>query len=114
VNDFLCVLKALGDETRFNIVGLLLEHDFCVRALAKKLEISEAAVSQHLQILRKAGIVKGEKRGYYTHYRVENEAFENTIDQLQEMIKANNAFKSNCRKHKVRKFSELIGEASNE
>ncbi len=114
MNDFLSVLKALGDETRFNIVGLLLEHDFCVRALAKRLEISEAAVSQHLQILRKAGVVRGEKRGYFTHYRVENEALENTIDQLQEMIKANNAFKSSCKKHKSRKFTGLIGGDSND
>ena len=100
MNDFLCVLKALADETRFNIVKLLLAHDFCVRALAKRLAISEAAVSQHLQVLRKAGVVMGEKRGYFTHYRVENEALENASNCLLEMIKTNNAFKDKCKHNK--------------
>lgn len=100
MNDFLCVLKALADETRFNIVKLLLDHDYCVRALAKRLAISEAAVSQHLQVLRKAGVVMGEKRGYFTHYRVENEALENASNCLLEMIKTNNAFKDKCKHNK--------------
>ena len=103
MNDFLYVLKALADETRFNIVRLLLQHDFCVRALAKRLRISEAAVSQHLQILRKAGVVKGEKRGYFTHYRVENEALENASDGLRQMISINNDFQNTCKSHSAKK-----------
>ncbi len=55
------VFKTLSDETRFNLVRLLLTHDFCVGALAHRLGISEAAVSQHLKSLREAGLVKGEK-----------------------------------------------------
>ena len=47
------LLKAMSDETRFKILTLLLEHNYCVRGLAKKLDLSEAAVSQHLKILRK-------------------------------------------------------------
>jgi len=103
VNDFVCVLKALADETRFNIVELLLQHDFCVRALAKRLGVSEAAVSQHLQILRKAGVVRGEKRGYFTHYRVENEALENASDELREMIRINNDFRNTCKRRSAKK-----------
>jgi DNA-binding transcriptional ArsR family regulator len=71
MNDFVSILKALADESRLRIVNLLLTHDLCVGALASRLDISKAAVSQHLQILRKAGLVKGEKRGYWTHYSVE-------------------------------------------
>ena len=63
--------KALSDESRFKLVNLLLTHDFCVGALAHHLKISEAAVSQHLRQLREAGLVKGEKRGYWTHYTVD-------------------------------------------
>jgi DNA-binding transcriptional ArsR family regulator len=83
VNNFLPVLKILADETRFKIISLLLTHDLCVGALAGRLDISEAAVSQHLQILRKAGLVKGEKRGYWTHYSVER----NILNQLAEELK---------------------------
>lgn len=71
--DMVSVLKALGHETRLNIIKLLLGHNLCVGALARNLDISEAAVSQHLQILRKAGLVKGEKIGYWTHYTVQKD-----------------------------------------
>ncbi|MFW6263522.1 MAG: ArsR/SmtB family transcription factor [Thermotogota bacterium] len=114
MDDFLCVLKALADETRFTIVKLLLVHDFCVRALAKRLSISEAAVSQHLKILRKAGVVRGEKRGYFTHYKVENEALENTIEVLKEMIETNNDFKSKCEKQLSQKAQFNTEKATHE
>jgi ArsR family transcriptional regulator, arsenate/arsenite/antimonite-responsive transcriptional repressor len=67
------IFKTLADETRFKLVKLLLTHDLCVGSLAKHLSISEAAVSQHLKSLREAGLVRGEKRGYWTHYTVEKE-----------------------------------------
>jgi DNA-binding transcriptional ArsR family regulator len=78
-------LKALADENRLKLVALLLSHNLCVGALAKRLEISEAAVSQHLQVLRKAGLVKGEKRGYWTHYRVERDVLRQLADQLDKL-----------------------------
>ncbi len=68
-------LKAISDNTRFKIIHLLLKHDYCVRALARHLELSEAAVSQHLKILREAGLITGEKRGYFMHYGVVLEPF---------------------------------------
>ena len=52
------ILKAVADENRMLILKLLLEFDFCVRALSKKVGISEAAVSQHLKIMREAGLIK--------------------------------------------------------
>ena len=70
----IAILKGLADKSRLRIMDLLLKHDFCVGALADHLEISTAAVSQHLQILRKAGLVRGEKRGYWTHYAVNKRA----------------------------------------
>ncbi len=82
MNDFIPILKALADETRFRIINLLLTHDLCVGALADHLDISKAAVSQHLQILRKAGLVRGEKRGYWTHYSVDRSAIHQIGDGL--------------------------------
>ncbi len=77
------VLKALGDVTRFRIYGLLRENDLCVGALAQILTVSRPAVSQHLKILREAGLITGEKRGYWTHYKVEGEALQESARQLQ-------------------------------
>ncbi len=79
------IFKTLSDETRFKLVKLLLTHDFCVGALAHHLGISEAAVSQHLKSLREAGLVKGEKRGYWTHYAVEKDKLNELAGLLREL-----------------------------
>lgn len=63
--------KALGDKTRFKIFLLLSENQICVGGLAKTLGISESAVSQHLKVLKSAGLIMGEKVGYFTHYNVQ-------------------------------------------
>jgi len=76
------ILKAISDDTRYRLVNLLLKHDLCVSALATRLNISESAVSQHLKILRDAGIVKGDKRGYYTHYYVDREILKQAAGQM--------------------------------
>jgi len=75
-------LKVLGDENRFKILRLLLEFDLCVEALARRLEISTSAVSQHLKILRESELVRGEKRGYFTHYGVERGRIKEIAAQL--------------------------------
>jgi ArsR family transcriptional regulator len=79
-------LKVLADQTRFNLLKLIINNDLCVGALATRLDISKAAASQHLQALRKAGFVRGEKRGYYTHYSVDKEAIRSLASLLVEII----------------------------
>ena len=64
------MFKALADENRLLLLRLLLRRNCCVRALARQLDISEAAVSQHLKVLREAGLIFGEKCGYFMHYTV--------------------------------------------
>ncbi len=62
------LMKTLGEPTRFKIYSQLLERKHCVRSLSKKLGITESAVSQHLKMLREAGLVYGERCGYHIHY----------------------------------------------
>lgn len=85
MENILELLKAISDDTRFKIINLLLEHNFCVKALARRLKLSEAAISQHLKVLREAGLVKGEKRGYYTHYTVNRKILYDTSESLKRM-----------------------------
>ncbi|OPL13088.1 MAG: hypothetical protein AVO34_06535 [Firmicutes bacterium ML8_F2] len=79
------ILKALADETRLQIISLLIEHDFCVGALAVMLKISKAAVSQHLKLLREASLVTGDRRGYWMHYRVNRKVLSEAAACLQEL-----------------------------
>ena len=78
-------LKALGDPRRFQLLKLMSQRGYCVSALARAGELSESAVSQHLKILREAGLVYGVKRGYYTHYCVDKDALGEVIAELEEM-----------------------------
>jgi ArsR family transcriptional regulator len=94
--DIIPTLKALSDETRFRIINLLLSHDLCVGALAGHLNISKAAVSQHLQILRKAGLVRGEKRGYWTHYSVDKSAIHHIAENLIKRADQAPEFRAAC------------------
>ena len=76
------VLKALADENRLQIVQLLLQHKHCVRALAKKLEISEAAVSQHLKVLKDAELLFGERQGHHMHYEVNRDVLQELSQEI--------------------------------
>lgn len=78
-------LRALGDETRLHMVRLLLKRRYCVTALANQLGISPAAVSQHLKVLRQAGLVRGEKRRYWVHYKVDTGALKHLAREIAAM-----------------------------
>ncbi len=67
------IFKVLSADTRVRMIELLKSRSLCVNALAKSLSISPAAVSQHLRILRDADVVIADKRGYFVHYRVNEE-----------------------------------------
>lgn len=79
------VFKALADETRFKILLLLLQHNYCVRALSRKLGLTESAISQHLKVLRDAGLLVGEKKGYYMHYDVDRNALRSLASKIEEL-----------------------------
>lgn len=84
--DNLAVLKAISDDTRASIIDLLITRSYCGRALSCKLGISEAAVSQHLKILKNAGLLKSDKKGYFVHYTVNRAALEELADGLYKLI----------------------------
>lgn len=90
-------LKALSDETRIRIVKLL-ANDLCVSALAQRIGISDAAASQHLKVLREAGLVKGEKRGYWTHYFVLEEELESLANEIRSLAKGAEDEAFRCRR----------------
>ena len=68
------LFKVLSSETRLRIINLLKNGALCVGALSARLNVTQGAVSQHLRILRTAGLVVPERRGTFIHYRVDEEA----------------------------------------
>jgi len=104
--DIFSLLKSLADATRLKLLKLLLTRDLCVGALAYQLKISEAAVSQHLQQLRKVGLVRGEKRGYWTHYYVEKEKLLELARALEEIAALRPSPELGCIRHGERKLNK--------
>ena len=79
------MLKALGEPMRLKIFQALLDRKHCVRSLSKKLGISESAISQHMKVMKDAGLVYGEKFGYHTHYLPLQEAIDFLTEQFKKM-----------------------------
>lgn len=87
VKELVRPLKALADETRLRLVKILADQGpdaaLCVGALAGRLGISQSAVSQHLAVLRAAGLVVDERRGYFVHYRLQRSRLAAWQDQMR-------------------------------
>ncbi|WP_313076045.1 ArsR/SmtB family transcription factor [Lacrimispora sp.] len=80
--DPMTLLHTITDPTRYRILELLMERHYCVRAVSKKLGISEPAVSQQMNLLKKAGVITGTKMGYHMHYLVNIDLVKETINQF--------------------------------
>src|SRR5262245_30923288 len=64
---------ALGDPTRRTIFELLVEHPSSVGELARALPVTRPAVSQHLKVLKDAGLVADTRAGKHRIYRVDRD-----------------------------------------
>lgn len=69
------LLRALANPVRFRIVKLLSERSECVTGdLVDELPVSQSSVSEHLAVLKEAGIVQGTVEGPYRCYCLEPDA----------------------------------------
>jgi DNA-binding transcriptional ArsR family regulator len=68
------VFAALADPTRRAILAMLLEDDMAVTDVAEPFEMSLAAISKHLGILTRAGLISQEKRGRVKWCKLEPDA----------------------------------------
>lgn len=75
-------LLALGDPTRLAILERLAEQPLAVGDLARELPISRPAVSQHLRVLKDAGLVIDQALGNRRIYRADPDGLAALRDQL--------------------------------
>ena len=88
------VFKALSDPTRLRLVKLLSECQtgvckggpLCVNALAHQLGVTQSAVSQHLRVLRQAGLVSGDRNGAFMHYSIDPDGLDIYKHALRETL----------------------------
>ena len=73
---------ALGDPTRLAIMERLVDHPQAVVDLARELPVSRPAVSQHLRVLKDAGLVVDQPAGNRRIYRVDPDGLAALRDHL--------------------------------
>lgn len=78
------IFKALAHPIRLKIVcGLIKKEECNVSIMVEKLEIPQPTVSQHLNILKNAGVITGYKKGTQVCYKVTNEVVKKIIKTLE-------------------------------
>ncbi|MHA1273598.1 MAG: ArsR/SmtB family transcription factor [Promethearchaeota archaeon] len=76
----------LGNDTRLKIIKILNQKDFCVCELEAILDKSQSSISHHLKLLEKSGLIRGIKRGYFTHYELIRENFKELLNFINEQL----------------------------
>lgn len=80
------MFKALAVDSRVKIIELLkAKGPLGVKNISESLGITPAAVSQHLKILKQAGLLRNERQGYWIPYSIDEEALENYRQVLNEV-----------------------------
>jgi ArsR family transcriptional regulator len=80
------VLKALSVPSRIRILELLKDGGpLPVKEIAGTLEMTSPAVSQHLKVLRHAGLVKAERKGYWVPYSIDATALSDCCGMMVQM-----------------------------
>ncbi|OGF67699.1 MAG: hypothetical protein A2Y62_11290 [Candidatus Fischerbacteria bacterium RBG_13_37_8] len=96
------IFKVLGVETRIRILDLLKEKGpLGAKSIAKTIGVSIAAVSQHLKIMRHAGLVMSQRKGYWIPYSIDEETLGYCRRALNEVCACG------CRKTKICEEEDL-------
>lgn len=81
------IFKCLADQSRLNIVNLLLEKPMYVELLSNALDLAASTVSFHLKKMEKAGIVHSKKDQYYTMYSLDESVLKLPLSDLVQLDK---------------------------
>ncbi|MFE1362744.1 ArsR/SmtB family transcription factor [Streptomyces anulatus] len=76
------VIRALGDPLRLQIVTLLARETLCTTHLVEETGAKQTNLSNHLKVLREAGLVETEPCGRFTYYRLGPEVLAGLSEQF--------------------------------
>ncbi len=80
------VLRAMSHPKRLEIIHLLRNQKLCVSDIQEMLGLPQANLSQHLQILKEANILKTKKQGKNVYYRLSHINFVKASDLIREVL----------------------------
>lgn len=80
--------KALGEPTRLKIIKMLSVQGLCVCELSETLDMLQPRVSQHLKILKEAGLIREKKEGYWVCYSLNKEKMDDVWESFKGFLAA--------------------------
>jgi len=86
VKEILQSLKILSDGIRLKIVCLLAENELCVCELMEVLNMSQSRISNHLRILKTAGIIEAEREGKWIFYSLAKDTMDKKVWEIIQTI----------------------------
>ncbi|MEV6734559.1 MULTISPECIES: metalloregulator ArsR/SmtB family transcription factor [unclassified Streptomyces] len=79
------LIRVLADPLRLQIVTLLAKETLCTTHLVEETGAKQTNLSNHLTVLRKAGVVETEPCGRFTYYRLRPEVIEALAGQFADL-----------------------------
>ena len=102
--------SAIGDPVRRRVLDLLVaEGDVTATSLSKQLPVTRQAVSKHLGVLDRAGLVRGTAAGREVRYRIDDAQFIRAVTQLAAVGSAWDA-----RLSRIKRIAEAIQRTQNQ
>ena len=78
-------LKALSDPTRREILNLLKENTMSAGEISDKFDISFAAISRHLSVLKEADLIRDERDGKFIYYTINTSVLEEIMLWIKDL-----------------------------
>ncbi|WP_285570437.1 metalloregulator ArsR/SmtB family transcription factor [Streptomyces sp. RTGN2] len=79
------LIRVLGDPLRLKIVTLLARETLCTTHLVEETGAKQTNLSNHLRVLREAGVVETEPCGRFTYYRLRPDVITQLADQFADL-----------------------------
>ncbi|MSS77844.1 winged helix-turn-helix transcriptional regulator [Anaerococcus sp. AGMB00486] len=81
------IYKALSEENRLRIIGILQTEKKCACEILDYLEISQSTLSHHMKILCECGLVECQKKEKWSYYNLSKDMTDEIIESLQSLFK---------------------------
>ena len=91
------VIRVLGDPLRLRIVTLLARETLCTTHLVEETGAKQTNLSNHMKVLREAGLVETEPCGRFTYYKLKPEVLAGLSEQFAELAASARAAAGNKR-----------------
>lgn len=80
------LLKAISNPKRLEIIQLIRDQELSVKEIQDMLDLPQGNLSQHLQVLRAAGVVKTKRKGKQIYYSIAHKNFVKASDLFREVL----------------------------